>query len=54
MPRYVALLRAVNVGSTGKPMTELNAICVAEGFADVMTDIDGNVVFPAADRYCAA
>ncbi len=48
MPRYVALLRAVNVGSTGKPMTELNAICVAEGFADVMTYIaSGNVVFPA-------
>ncbi|MGY4475437.1 DUF1697 domain-containing protein [Bradyrhizobium sp. USDA 3364] len=47
MPRYVALLRAVNVGGTGKlPMTELKAMCVAEGFADVQTYIaSGNVVF---------
>lgn len=47
MPAYVALLRAVNVGGTGKlPMTELKAMCVAEGFADVQTYIaSGNVVF---------
>ncbi|KIU50340.1 MULTISPECIES: DUF1697 domain-containing protein [Bradyrhizobium] len=47
MPRYVALLRAVNVGGTGKlPMPELKAMCVAEGFADVQTYIaSGNVVF---------
>ncbi len=47
MPRYVALLRAVNVGGTGKlPMTELKAMCVAEGFVDVQTYIaSGNVVF---------
>lgn len=47
MPRYVALLRAVNVGGTGKlPMTELKAMCVDEGFADVQTYIaSGNVVF---------
>ena len=33
MPRYVALLRAVNVGGTGKlPMTELKAMCVDAGF----------------------
>ena len=44
---YVALLRAVNVGGTGKlPMAELKAMCVAEGFAGVQTYIaSGNVVF---------
>ncbi|WP_407149378.1 DUF1697 domain-containing protein [Bradyrhizobium sp. ORS 86] len=47
MPRYVALLRAVNVGGTGKlPMTELKAMCVEEGFGEVQTYIaSGNVVF---------
>ena len=47
MPRYVALLRAVNVGGTGKlPMTELTAMCLDAGFADVQTYIaSGNVVF---------
>jgi uncharacterized protein (DUF1697 family) len=44
---YIALLRAVNVGGTGKlPMTELEAICEAAGFAEVQTYIaSGNVVF---------
>src|SRR5262245_13636563 len=47
MPRYVALLRAVNVGRTGKlPMTELEAMCIDEGFGEVQTYIaSGNVVF---------
>jgi uncharacterized protein (DUF1697 family) len=47
MPSYIALLRAVNVGGTGKlPMAELKAMCVAEGFAEVRTYIaSGNVVF---------
>ncbi len=47
MPSYIALLRAVNVGGTGKlPMTELKAMCVGEGFARVQTYIaSGNVVF---------
>ncbi|MGE0423074.1 MAG: DUF1697 domain-containing protein [Reyranellaceae bacterium] len=47
MPSYVALLRAVNVGGTGKlPMSELKAMCVAEGFQRVVTYIaSGNVVF---------
>ncbi|MFO1060871.1 MAG: DUF1697 domain-containing protein [Dongiaceae bacterium] len=51
MPAYVALLRAVNVGGTGKlPMTALQAMCRAEGFAAVRTWIaSGNVVF-AAER----
>jgi uncharacterized protein (DUF1697 family) len=47
MPSYIALLRAVNVGGTGKlPMAELKAMCMAEGFGDVQTYIaSGNVVF---------
>jgi len=49
MPRYVALLRAVNVGGTGKlPMTELKAMCDEEGFGEIQTYIaSGNVVFSA-------
>jgi len=47
MPAYIALLRAVNVGGTGKlPMAELAAICEAEGYTNVQTYIaSGNVVF---------
>jgi len=47
MPSLIALLRAVNVGGTGKlPMSDLKAICEALGFADVRTYIaSGNVVF---------
>jgi len=47
MTAYVALLRAVNVGGTGKlPMTELVAMCEKAGFAKVKTYIaSGNVVF---------
>lgn len=47
MTQYVAFLRAVNVGGTGKlPMTELRAMCESVGFANVRTYIaSGNVVF---------
>jgi len=47
MTRYVALLRAVNVGGTGKlPMSELRAMCESIGFAEVRTYIaSGNVAF---------
>jgi uncharacterized protein (DUF1697 family) len=47
MPTYIALLRAVNVGGTGKlPMAELKAMCGASGFERVRTYIaSGNVVF---------
>jgi uncharacterized protein (DUF1697 family) len=47
MTRYIALLRAVNVGGTGKlAMTDLKAICVAAGHSKVATYIaSGNVVF---------
>ncbi|MDO1528548.1 DUF1697 domain-containing protein [Fulvimonas sp. R45] len=50
MHSYVALLRAVNVGGTGKlPMAELRAMCGQAGFADVRTYIaSGNVVFRSA------
>jgi len=44
---YVALLRAVNVGGTGKlPMADLRAMCTGVGFTNVRTYIaSGNVVF---------
>ncbi|HEY5851111.1 MAG TPA: DUF1697 domain-containing protein [Lysobacter sp.] len=47
MTTYIALLRAVNVGGTGKlPMVELRAMCEAAGFRNVRTYIaSGNVVF---------
>lgn len=47
MPTYIALLRAVNVGGTGKlPMADLRAMCEAAGFRNVRTYIaSGNVVF---------
>jgi len=47
MTNYVALLRAINVGGTGKlPMTDLKALCEALGFKTVRTYIaSGNVVF---------
>lgn len=47
MPRYVALLRAVNVGGTGKlPMTDLEVMCIDAGLTRVETYIaSGNVVF---------
>jgi uncharacterized protein (DUF1697 family) len=47
MTSYIALLRAVNVGGTGKlPMTDLKSICERAGFTQVKTYIaSGNVVF---------
>jgi uncharacterized protein (DUF1697 family) len=47
MTTYVALLRAVNVGGTGKlSMADLKALCVELGFGRVQTYIaSGNVVF---------
>jgi uncharacterized protein (DUF1697 family) len=47
MPRYVALLRAVNVGGTGKlPMADVRSMCHDAGFTRVETYIaSGNVVF---------
>lgn len=47
MTSYAALLRAVNVGGTGRlPMAELRTICGDLGFGDVRTYIaSGNAVF---------
>lgn len=51
MSSYIALLRAVNVGGTGKlPMKELKAMCEEAGFEQVSTYIaSGNVVFTSSD-----
>jgi uncharacterized protein (DUF1697 family) len=50
MPRYVALLRAVNVGGRNKlPMAELRTVVETLGHTEVVTYIQsGNVVFTAA------
>lgn len=47
MPTHIALLRAMNVGGTGKlPMGDLKAMCENAGFGSVRTYIaSGNVVF---------
>lgn len=47
MTSFVALLRAINVGGTGKlPMTDLTAMCKTAGFLSIRTYIaSGNVVF---------
>jgi uncharacterized protein (DUF1697 family) len=50
MTRYVALLRAVNVGGTGRlAMAALRALCGEAGFTHVTTYIaSGNVVFSSS------
>ena len=47
MITYIALLRAVNVGGTGKlPMADLKVLCAELGFSRIETYIaSGNVVF---------
>jgi uncharacterized protein (DUF1697 family) len=47
MSVHIALLRAVNVGGTGKlSMSDLKVLCGKAGFADVQTYIQsGNVLF---------
>ena len=47
MTNFVALLRAVNVGGTGKlTMSDLKSLCETAGFAKVRTYIaSGNVIF---------
>lgn len=51
MSFYVALLRAVNVGGTGKlPMKDLRLMCEEAGFESVQTYIaSGNVAFESGD-----
>jgi uncharacterized protein (DUF1697 family) len=50
MHSYIALMRAVNVGGTGKlPMSVLQAMCRDVGFINAKTYIaSGNVVFQSA------
>ena len=50
MTTYIALLRAVNVGGTGKlPMADLRALCAALGFSRIETYVaSGNAVFDSA------
>jgi uncharacterized protein (DUF1697 family) len=47
MTKYIALLRAVNVGGTGKlPMADLRTMCSEAGFVRIETYIaSGNVIF---------
>lgn len=59
MTVYVALLRAINVGGTGRlPMKDLAALCTDLGFAEARTYIQsGNVVFEsrkAEEAVCKA
>lgn len=50
MASFVALLRAINVGGTGKlSMADLRTLCETEGFRQVRTYIQsGNVVFTSS------
>ena len=52
MPVFISLLRAVNVGGTGKlPMSDLKALCNDAGLASVQTYIaSGNVVFKSRKK----
>jgi uncharacterized protein (DUF1697 family) len=52
---YAALLRAINVGGTGKlPMIELTKLCTKAGFCEVKTYIaSGNVVFTSPAKEAA-
>ena len=52
MTSFVALLRAVNVGGTGKlPMQDLATMCESAGFSSVRTYIaSGNVLFESKLR----
>jgi uncharacterized protein (DUF1697 family) len=55
LPTYIALIRAINVGGTGKlPMADLRKLCETAGFTDVRTYIQsGNVVFRASGSAAA-
>jgi uncharacterized protein (DUF1697 family) len=50
MPTYIALLRGVNVGGTGKlSMKDLSALCTTLGHVEVRTYIQsGNVIFSSS------
>jgi uncharacterized protein (DUF1697 family) len=49
MARFIALLRAVNVGGRKLPMAELRELCAGLGWSEVETYIQsGNIVFTAS------
>jgi uncharacterized protein (DUF1697 family) len=51
MTRFVALLRAVNVGGRALPMAALRELCTGLGWEEVQTYIQsGNVVFEAKGK----
>ena len=56
MPRFIVLLRAVNVGGTGKlPMADLRRSLTDAGYSNVSTLLaSGNVVLDAAQRSTAS
>lgn len=52
--RYVALLRAINVGGAKLPMAELRELCTALGWQNVATYIQsGNVIFDSPEQPAA-
>ncbi len=54
MPRYVAFLRAVNVGARSFPMAELRTLLGEAGYAEVQTHIQtGNVRLDSPRRSAA-
>jgi len=55
MPRWIAFLRAINVGGHVVKMNDLRSIFESMGFEDVQTFIQtGNVLFDSKDRKSAA
>jgi len=55
MPRWIAFLRAINVGGHVVKMKDLRSIFESMGFEDVQTFIQtGNVLFDSKDRKSAA
>jgi uncharacterized protein (DUF1697 family) len=55
MPRYIAFLRAVNVGGRVVKMEELRHLFTGAGFDDVETFIaSGNVIFSSASKATSA
>jgi len=55
MPRYIAFLRAINVGGHTVKMDELRQLFVSLGFSNVETFIaSGNVIFETPDPDAAA
>lgn len=55
MPRFVVLLRGVNVGKGNRvPMADFRSLLEAQGFTDVRTVLNsGNAVFDSAGRSAA-